>query len=165
MLTIRVEGAGPVYDGVMAVCEKRGHPMVNDASASLFVLANVQRIVPASEFEVPPLGTLCFHPSLLPRHRGRDAVYWTIKKGDALTGVSWFWVTDKVDAGPIAIQREMPVPPGIGPRDLYNEHLAQLGVNAFDALIEQIENGTIPRIEQDESLATFEFGRPIVPKP
>jgi methionyl-tRNA formyltransferase len=149
----------------MAVCARRGHPTVNDASASLFVLANVQRIVPASEFLVPPLGTLCFHPSLLPRHRGRDAVYWAIKKGDKVTGVTWFWVTEKVDAGPIAIAREFVIPPNISPRDLYNEHLAQLGVDAFDALLEQIENGTIPRTPQDESLATFEYGRPLAPKP
>jgi len=162
--TIRVEGTGPVYDGVMAVCEKRGYPAAaDDATPSLFVLANVQRIVPAAEFGLPPLGTLCFHPSLLPRHRGRDAVYWQVKKGDRTTGVTWFWVTEKVDAGPIAIAREMPMPANISPRDLYNDYLAPLGVSAFDALLEQIKNGTIPRTAQDESLATFEYGRP--PKP
>jgi methionyl-tRNA formyltransferase len=163
LTTIRVEGAGPVYDGVMAACQKHGLTVVNDSSASLFVLANVQRIVPAAEFMAPPLGTLCFHPSVLPRHRGRDAVYWTIKMGDTTTGVSWFWVSEKVDAGDVAIQRAIATPPNISPRDLYNLYLAQLGVDTFDELIGQIRGGTIPRTVQDESLATFELGRP--PKP
>jgi methionyl-tRNA formyltransferase len=147
----------------MAVCAKHALTVVDDVTPSLFVLANVQRIVPVSEFTAPPLGTLCFHPSLLPRHRGRDAVYWTVKMGDKQTGISWFWVSEKVDAGDVAIAREMAMPPDISPRDLYNSHLAQLGVDAFDDLIAQILGGTIPRTVQDESLATFEPGRPKKP--
>lgn len=158
---IRVEGTGPVYDGVVAACRARGYAVVDDASAGapLFVLANVQRIVPAAEFTAPALGTLCFHPSLLPRHRGRDAVYWQVKKGDAETGATWFWVTDKVDAGPIAAQRRIDMPRGVGPRELYERYLAPLGVAAFAGLLEQMERGDIPRTPQDETLATFEYSR------
>ncbi|MFN2460455.1 MAG: formyltransferase family protein [Candidatus Velthaea sp.] len=156
-----MEGAGPVYEGVVAVCRSRGYTVVDDAAAAaaLFVLANVQRIVPAAEFSAPSLGTLCFHPSLLPRHRGRDAVYWQVKKGDSETGVTWFWVTDKVDAGPIAVQRRIAMPAGLGPRELYEAHLAPLGVRAFADVLQHMESGDIPRTAQDETLATFEYAR------
>jgi len=160
---IKIEGAGPVYEGVIAVCERHGSRVVESGDAALFVLAATTRIVRKPEYEAPRLGTLCFHPSLLPRHRGRDAVYWTLKMGDTETGVSWFWVTDKVDAGPIAVQRRIAIPPGIRPRDLYNEYLAPLGVAAFEDLLLQLEAGVVPRLVQDESQATYEPPREAKP--
>jgi methionyl-tRNA formyltransferase len=160
--TIKVEGSGPLYEGVLAVCRRHGYRVVGEGPAALFVLANVSRIVKTAEFQAPPLGTLCFHPSVLPRHRGRDAVYWSIKMGDTETGVSWFWVTEKVDAGPIAAQRIIPMPEDIRPRDLYNQHLVGLGIEAFEEILLQLERGIVPRTEQDESLATYEPPRPRV---
>jgi methionyl-tRNA formyltransferase len=153
---IKVEGTGPIYDGVVELCERYGYRVVGEGPAALFVLANVTRIVKRAEYSAPELGTLCFHPSVLPRHRGRDAVYWSVKLGDAETGVSWFWVTDKVDAGPIAAQRKIAMPPNIRPRDLYNDHLVALGVDAFEEILRQLERGIVPRTEQDESQATYE---------
>jgi methionyl-tRNA formyltransferase len=159
-LRLRVEGSGPIYDGVLAVCALYEFEVVDDASADVFVLANVRRIVRAAEYNAPRLGTLCFHPSVLPRHRGRDAVYWSVKMGDTETGVTWFWVTDHVDAGPIAAQRAIPMPPGVRPRDLYDEYLAPLGVESFEKLVLELALGRVPRVEQDESLATYEPPRP-----
>ena len=159
-LRLRIEGSGTIYDGVLAVCALHDVVVVDDASADVFVLANVQRIVKAPEYNAPRLGTLCFHPSLLPRHRGRDAVYWTIKMGDTETGVSWFWVCDRVDAGPIAAQRRVEVPTGIRPRDLYESYLVPLGIEAFEKLVLQLARGDVPRLEQDENLATYEPPRP-----
>ncbi len=160
-LRLRVEGSGSIYEGVLAVCELYDVPVVTDPGADLFVLANVQRIVKAAEYNAPRLGTLCFHPSLLPRHRGRDAVYWTVKMGDTETGTTWFWVCDRVDAGPIAAQRRIDVPAGVRPRDLYEDYLVPLGVESFEKLLRQLALGEVPRVEQDESQATFELGRPV----
>ena len=159
-LRLRVEGSGSIYDGVLAVCALYDFAVVDDASADVFVLANVQRIVRAAEYTAPRLGTLCFHPSLLPRHRGRDAVYWTVKMGDTETGTTWFWVCDRVDAGPIAAQRRIEMPPGVRPRDLYEDYLVPLGIESFEKLVLQLALGTVPSEEQDESLATYEPPRP-----
>ena len=153
---VKVEGSGPIYDGVLAVLARRGYRVVADGEAQLFVLANTTRLVRKAEREAPRLGTLCFHPSVLPRHRGRDAVYWTIKMGDTQTGVSWFWIDDGIDTGPVAITREIPLPQGLRPRDVYEQHLVPLGVDAFEELLNKLEAGEVPRIVQDESLATYE---------
>jgi methionyl-tRNA formyltransferase len=153
---IKVEGTGPLYEGVLAVCERYGYRVVQSGDAPLFVLANVRRIVKPAEFHQPSIGTVCFHPSLLPRHRGPDSVYWTIKMGDVETGVTWFWVTEKVDAGPIAVQRAIAVPRNVRPRDLYEQELVPLGIEAFESLLRQLEAGIVPRTVQDERFATYE---------
>lgn len=161
---IKVEGTGPLYEGVLAVCERFGYRVVESGDCALFVLANVRRIVRKPEYEAPPLGTLCFHPSVLPRHRGRDAVYWSVKMGDTETGITWFWVTDRVDAGPIAARRVIPMPRDMRPRDIYEQHLVGLGIEAFEELLRKLEAGIVPREEQDESLATYEPPREKVAK-
>jgi methionyl-tRNA formyltransferase len=153
---IKIEGTGPLYEGVVELCTRRGHRVVGEGDAALFVLANVRRIVRKSEYSAPQLGTLCFHPSVLPRHRGADAVYWSVKMGDTETGVSWFWVTDKVDAGPIAAVRRIPMPANVRPRELYDQYLVPLGIEAFDEVLRQLEAGIVPREEQDERFATYE---------
>ena len=153
---VKVEGSGPLYEGVLAVLARRGYRVVHEGDAPFFVLANTTRIVRKAEREAPRFGTICFHPSVLPRHRGRDAVYWTIKMGDKDTGVSWFWIDDGIDTGPVAITRSIPLPPGLRPRDVYELHLVPLGIEAFEELLDRMESGDIPRIVQDEALATYE---------
>jgi methionyl-tRNA formyltransferase len=76
--------------------------------------------------------------------------------GDTETGVSWFWVTDKVDAGPIAAVRRIPMPANVRPRELYDQYLVPLGIEAFDEVLRQLEAGIVPREEQDERFATYE---------
>ena len=164
METIKIEGTGPLYEGVVALCEREGYRVVHEGDCTLFVLANVRRIVSKAEYHAPPLGTLCFHPSVLPRHRGPDAVYWSVKMGDTETGVTWFWVTDRVDAGPIAAVRRIAMPEGMRPRDLYDRYLVPLGIAAFEDVLMQLEAGIVPREEQDERLATYEPPRAKVKK-
>lgn len=65
-----------------------------------------------------------YHPSLLPLHRGRDAIRWTIRDGDKVTGGSVYHLTERTDGGPIAAQEHLFVPPGSTPETLWREHLA-----------------------------------------
>ena len=101
-MRIKLFGTGPIYDEARAICERRGHTLVEERPYELIVLANVTRILKAPEIAEAGLGVLCFHPSLLPRHRGGDAVYWTFKMGDTESGATWFWVDEGIDTGPIA---------------------------------------------------------------
>ena len=68
------------------------------------------------------LGAIGYHPSLLPRHRGRDAVRWTVHMGDPVAGGSIYWLTDSVDAGPIAAQEHVLVAPGETPERLWRDN-------------------------------------------
>lgn len=162
-MQIKIFGTGPIYDEARAICERRGHALVDERPYDLIVLANVTRILKAPEIAEAGLGVLCFHPSVLPRHRGGDAVYWTFKMGDKESGVTWFWVDEGIDTGPIAIQTAVPIPTESSPSKLYYEILVPLGARLFDELLAQLERNEHPSTVQDESLATYEPLRP--PKP
>ena len=163
-MRIKVFGTGPIYEATLAICERRGHTVVAERPYELIVLANVTRILKAPEIAAAGLGVLCYHPSLLPRHRGGDAVYWTFKMGDAESGATWFWVDEGIDTGPIAIAATVPIPAESSPSKLYYDTLVPLGARLFDELLAQLERGLRPSTVQDEARATYEPLRPPKPK-
>ena len=57
----------------------------------------------------PSKGSICYHPSLLPRHRGASSINWTLIEGDSEAGFSVFWPDDGLDTGPILLQRSVKV--------------------------------------------------------
>ena len=68
--------------------------------------------IPASILATPRRGALNLHPSLLPRWRGPEPLFWTFHAGDATTGVTVHRLTDRLDAGPVVAQRRRPLPAG-----------------------------------------------------
>ncbi len=113
------------------------------------------------------LGAIGFHPSLLPLHRGRDAVRWAVKMGDRITGGSVYWLTDNVDAGPIAAQDWCFIRPDDDARSLWRRSLQPLGLRLFRQVLTDIASGLLVRVPQDASLATWEpsWDRQPVPRP
>src|SRR3712207_3286729 len=69
--------------------------------------------LPREAFETPPLGILNVHPSLLPAGRGPEPVFWTLRRGEPVTGVTVHRMDEGFDTGPIVAQAEIPVPEGI----------------------------------------------------
>ncbi|MFN8640791.1 MAG: formyltransferase family protein [Candidatus Binatia bacterium] len=100
--------------------------------ADLGVLAYVTQIVPPAVFGAPRLGSICFHPSLLPRYRGGSAIPWQIIKGETRTGVSVFWVDPGIDTGPILLQREAVIGADDTAASLYYNTLFELGIRDGD---------------------------------
>ncbi|MCX7006432.1 MAG: formyltransferase family protein, partial [Kiritimatiellaeota bacterium] len=94
------------------------------------------------------LGAIGYHPSLLPRNRGRDAVRWTIKMGDVIAGGSIYWLSDNVDAGPIAAQDWCWVRPGTTADELWRNQLFELGVELFREVLQDLSAGTIVAVPQ-----------------
>ncbi|MFI7467481.1 formyltransferase family protein [Nonomuraea sp. NPDC049646] len=113
------------------------------------------------------LAAIGYHPSLLPLHRGRDAVRWTIRDGDRVTGGSVYHLTDAVDGGPLAAQDYVLVPPGSTPRTLWREHLFPLGLHLLARVLADIDAGTVAYVPQDEACATWEpsWQRPRLHRP
>lgn len=102
-------------------------------------------------------GGIGFHPSLLPRHRGVDAVRWTVKMGDPVTGGTVYRLTEKCDGGGILLQKIVFVDRAWDHHELW-ARLFPVGVDLIsDAcrLIEATGNGQ-PESEQDEAFATWE---------
>jgi methionyl-tRNA formyltransferase len=122
----------------------------------LVILAFVTDIIPEKLLEIPSLGTICYHPSLLPRHRGASAINWAILMGETRTGLTIFWVDKGIDTGPILLQKEVEIGPNDTAGSLYFNILFPMGVNAMMEAVELIKEGKAPRIPQDDSKATYE---------
>ncbi|HLB02145.1 MAG TPA: methionyl-tRNA formyltransferase, partial [Nitrospiria bacterium] len=122
----------------------------------LTLLAFVTDIIPEKLLTVPTQGTICYHPSLLPRHRGASAINWAIIHGDKRTGLTIFWVDKGIDTGFILLQKEIEIGPDDTTGSLYFNSLFPMGVDAMIEAVELIKRGTAPRISQDGSKATYE---------
>lgn len=122
----------------------------------LAILAFVTDIIPEKLLNVPSLGTICYHPSILPRHRGASAINWAIIQGDTHTGLTILWVDKGIDTGPILLQKEVEIKPDDTTGSLYFNTLFPMGIEAIVEAVELIKTGKAPRIPQDESKATYE---------
>ena len=114
-------------------------------------------ILPPEIVEAPPLGSLCFHPSLLPRFRGGSAIPWQVILGERESGVTVFRPDAGVDTGPIVVQKG-----GVSISDtetaasLYFDKLYPLGLEAIAEAVRAVDEGTAVPRPQDERLATFQ---------
>lgn len=135
-------------------------PQVFDAfkklQPDLVILAFVTDIIPERLLSIPPLGTICYHPSLLPRHRGGSSINWSIIQGDTRTGLTILWSDKGIDTGPILLQKEVEIGPNDTTGSLYFNTLFPMGIDAIVEAVELIKKGKAPRIPQDESKATYE---------
>jgi methionyl-tRNA formyltransferase len=124
--------------------------------ADLAILAFVSQIIPPPVFNAPRLGSICYHPSLLPKYRGRSAINWALIRGETVTGLTIFWLDKGIDTGPILLQKEVQVDPDDTTGTLYFNKLFPMGIEAIGEAVDLIKAGNPPRIVQDESKASYE---------
>ena len=125
-------------------------------AVDLNLMAFVTDIVPLSMLEHPPRGTIQYHPSLLPRHRGASAINWAVINGEPKTGLSIFWPGEGLDTGPILLQKEVSIEPDDTLGTVYFGKLFPLGVEALVESVRLIGEGRAPRIEQDSAQGEYE---------
>lgn len=141
--------------------------MLSGGGADLIVAAHSHDFISTKQLNRFELGGIGYHPSLLPLHRGKDAVRWTIEKGDKIAGGSAYWLTKNVDGGPIAAQDWCFVRPEWDHSDLWREELFPMGVRLLAQVLDDLEKGLLVAIPQDETLATWEpsWDRPPLHRP
>lgn len=122
----------------------------------LNVLAFVTDIIPQRVLDLPRLGSIQYHPSLLPKHRGASAMNWAIINGETKTGLTIFWPDKGIDTGPILLRKEIDILPDDTLGSIYFGKLFPMGVEALAEAIQLVKAGRAPRLAQDESLATYE---------
>ncbi len=122
----------------------------------LGVMAFVTLIVPKPFLDIPSLGTIQYHPSLLPRHRGPSSINWPIIQGETRTGLTIFWPDEGLDTGPILLQKEVEITDTDTLGSVYFEKMFPLGVEAMVESVDMVKAGKAARIAQDESQATYE---------
>ncbi|QBP09869.1 formyltransferase family protein [Cupriavidus metallidurans] len=162
----------PAGDRLQAEAGRRGIPysgLGRSLSAdlvpegtSVILSAHAHAFIPAAARARAAHGALGYHPSLLPRHRGRDAIRWAIHMGERVTGGTVYRMVDLADAGPILAQEWCFIRPEDDAAALWRRELAPMGVSLFRRVLHQLATGSAPAVDQDSSLATWEpaFDRP-----
>ncbi len=125
-------------------------------NADLCVMAFVTDIVPDEILEAPAQGTIQYHPSLLPLHRGPSSINWPIIQGETKTGLTIFWPDKGLDTGPILLQKETEIGPDDTLGSVYFGRLFPMGVDAMVEAVNLVKSGNAPRIEQNHADATYE---------
>lgn len=143
-----------------ALARERGIPIYTLEAcppSELAVSAHMHRFVPGTVRARFRLGVLAYHPSLLPLHRGRDAVRWAIHMRERVTGGTVYWMDDGADTGPVETQTHCHILPGETPSEFWRRALAPLGLKLLGETVARLASGEAPRMfPQDERLATFE---------
>jgi methionyl-tRNA formyltransferase len=125
-------------------------------NADLCVMAFVTLFVPEEVLNIPTHGSIQYHPSLLPLHRGGSSINWPIIWGEKKTGLSIFWPDNGLDEGPILLQKEVDITDDDTLGTLYFNQLFPMGVQAMLEAIDLVRDGKAPKLDQDHSKATYE---------
>uniref|UniRef100_UPI00358FB5C3 cytosolic 10-formyltetrahydrofolate dehydrogenase-like isoform X1 n=1 Tax=Myxine glutinosa TaxID=7769 RepID=UPI00358FB5C3 len=139
---------GQVIPGVLETYKALG--------AELNVLPYCSQLIPMQVIDYPCHGSIIYHPSLLPRHRGASAINWTLAHGDEKAGFSVFWADSGLDTSPILLQKEVSVTPDDTLSSLYKRFLFPEGVKGMVEAVQLINSGDAPRIIQPEEGASYE---------
>jgi methionyl-tRNA formyltransferase len=129
---------------------------MRQASADVGVMAYVTQFVPQDFCNIPKFGTIQFHPSLLPLHRGASSMSWAIICGRTETGFSIFRPTDGLDQGPVILTRSVAIEPEDTLGSLYFGKIFPMGVTALVEVAERVVTAKAPAIAQYEPHAGYE---------
>jgi methionyl-tRNA formyltransferase len=124
--------------------------------ADLGIMAYVLQFAPQSFVNIPRNGTIQYHPSLLPLHRGPSSISWPIALGRKETGITIFRPTDGLDEGPVILQKACPIAPDETLGEVYFNRLFPLGVQALLEATDIVMAGAHRERVQDERQATYE---------
>ncbi len=116
-------------------------------NADLFVVVAF-RMLPEVVWNMPPLGTINLHASLLPQYRGAAPINWAIIHGEKETGVTTFFLQHEIDTGKIIFQESLPIGENETVGELYHR-LMQLGSQVMRKTIDAIAEGNYPQTPQD----------------
>lgn len=119
----------------------------------LIVVTAYGRILPGSLLNLPPLGTINVHGSLLPKYRGAAPIQWAVLKGETETGVTIMQMDEGMDTGDILLPVSLPIEEDDTSGTLFVK-LAKLGGHALVKAIGLLKEGKLPPVKQDDSQAT-----------
>jgi len=124
--------------------------------ADLGIMAFVLQFAPQDFVNIPRLGTIQYHPSLLPKYRGPSSINWPIIRGDKKTGLTIFRPTDGLDEGPVVLQKETAIGPDDTLGTVYFDRLFPMGVAAMLEAADLVFDGKHRELTQDEAQASYE---------
>ncbi|MBE6737233.1 MAG: methionyl-tRNA formyltransferase [Ruminococcaceae bacterium] len=127
---------------------------IKGLNPDVIVVVAYGKLLPEDVLNIPPLGCINVHGSLLPSYRGAAPIQWTVLNGDKVGGVTTMYMGKGLDTGDIILKYETEVGENETAGELF-DRLAESGADLLLETLELLEKGEAPRIPQDESLATY----------
>jgi len=130
------------------------HRALAEISPDVIIVVGYGRIIPQWMIDLPPLGNLNLHASLLPKYRGAAPIQWAIARGDKTTGVTTMRIDAGLDTGYILLQKEVQIEPEDTAETLA-PRMAALGADLMVETLRGLQGGTIQQQPQDHTKATL----------
>ena len=127
---------------------------LKELKPDVIVVAAFGQILPPAVLDVPPLGCVNVHPSLLPKYRGAAPINWAIINGESTTGVTTYFMDEGMDTGPILLAREVEINEDETAQEL-GERLAEIGGELSRETIQGLKGKSLQPIPQDEKGASY----------
>ena len=118
------------------------------------IVVGYGRIIPPWMLDLPPLGNINLHASLLPKYRGAAPIQWAIANGETVTGVTTMRIDAGLDTGDILLQEELAIEPH-DDAETFAPRLAQIGADLVVETLRSLQAGSVHPRPQDNSLATL----------
>ena len=118
------------------------------------IVVGYGRIIPQWMLDLPPLGNINLHASLLPKYRGAAPIQWAIARGETVTGVTTMKIDAGLDTGDILLQQEIPIAPNDTAETLAPK-LASMGAELMVETLRGLQSGSIHPRQQDHAQATL----------
>jgi len=147
-------GAGVPLLEVVNLTDREVIEAIRGLAPDVIAVACFPWRIPRAVRGLPRLGCLNVHPSLLPRWRGPEPIFWTFHAGDTETGATVHLMDGGFDTGPVVLQERITIPLGIDGPTL-ERNLAQLGGQVLVRAIGGLANGELAPVPQDASNATL----------
>lgn len=143
----------PVYQP-----EKARHPdavaRIAAEAPDLIVVVAYGHILPKSILDIPRIGCINVHASLLPKYRGAAPINWAVARGETVTGITIMRMDEGMDTGPMLHAREMPIGEEDTAETMFSK-LSILGAEALREALSKLREGTLAETPQDPALATY----------
>ena len=133
--------------------DEAAHAQLRNLKPDLMVVVAYGLLLPQAVIDIPPLGCINIHASLLPRWRGAAPIQRSILAGDSESGVTIMYIEPRLDAGPMLLKKSCPIGPDDTAGDLH-DRLSRIGAEALLETLPSIAAGTAEPEIQDESLVT-----------
>ncbi len=127
--------------------------LLKEINPDAIIVAAYGKILPSDILDIPALGCINIHGSLLPKYRGAAPIQRAVMEGETETGVTLMYMAEGMDTGDMIAKAKTEV--GLKTSDELFKELSEMGSNLLLEYLPKIENGTAPREKQDESLATY----------
>jgi len=141
-------------DGKYPEVAQEAHALLHNTPHDVMIVAAYGLILPRSVLDIPRLGCINIHASLLPRWRGAAPIHRAIEAGDSETGVTIMQMEEGLDTGPMLLIESLPIAASDTTGSLHDK-LAALGAKMIVAAVQKLEQGQLPATPQPDTGANY----------